>query len=324
MPLQDVQWRINLLSRSEVAGFTYFTYQVNCSEFTDLSHWGLLVSESETFTVDTITSTDGWQNTSAADPSSGSVYILKFNKQINCPALTLGIPGVPIVLVLPGTWNECAGEYLVKGSNEYAIGSVPVPCQDQTLSGEGDPHLQNIHGEFFDVWKLGKIDLLRLPKSRAHPAHLFVQGTISKVRFADGHVDDDCDGPVITAVHVSGNWLGNQKSVNVSLDINNTALKTHQNHPYSKLVVFNTKDDRKLKFTVQDVELTVEAKGRYDRQYLRFVAEHVTTFHGEVGGLLGSDDHSDESLRPDVCGEAPKHNRIGMFRSPDDLMALAS
>ena len=62
-------------------------------------------------------------------------------------------------------WKSCW--FLVKGGTYYAIGSARIPCDDQTTSTEGDPHLQNIQGEFFDVWKLGTVDLLRFPQDRA-------------------------------------------------------------------------------------------------------------------------------------------------------------
>ena len=69
--------------------------------------------------------------------------MIKYDEQINCPT---GETGVEIVLVLTREYEGCAGEFLVKCGTYYAIGSARIPCDDQTTSTEGDPHLQEHSG----------------------------------------------------------------------------------------------------------------------------------------------------------------------------------
>ena len=117
--------------------------------------------------------------------------------------------------------------------------------------------------------------------------------------------------------------------MNVSLDVESVALKFNAEVLASKSVKVSATEQRTLKFTIHCVDLTVQAKARFNRQYLRFVAGHVTSFNGAAGGRIGLDDHSDQSLRPDVCGEKlslqpqPKKNNAWLQLSRGRIMQLS-
>eukprot|EP00959_Pyramimonas_sp_CCMP1952_P475491 9504189-Pyramimonas_sp.AAC.5 len=52
---------------------------------------------------------------------------------------------------------------------------TPSPTADPTSSGVGDPHMQNIHGERFDLMKPGKHVLINIPQGSRDDAMLIVQ-----------------------------------------------------------------------------------------------------------------------------------------------------
>jgi len=86
------------------------------------------------------------------------------------------------------------------------IPSVP-PTPAPTVSARGDPHLVNLNGEHFDVNHGGEFTMLRIPQNTAKTADLELKATILPEH------GKPCT-TYITAVEVSGTWLG-QKVVQV-------------------------------------------------------------------------------------------------------------
>lgn len=311
--LEQVPWSVTFKNYEVSESETVFTYSVSCGEGKDLSHWGLVTAESFTINAGT-TSISSW--TQGRDGST-DIDMIKYDEQHDCPGTS------NYVLVVQGRVNKCLGQYVVKGGTVFAVGSTFVPCLEQSVTAEGDPHLQNIMGESFDVWKVGTVDLLTHPRKTHHAnLNLRVQATISKVNFK--HKDAECDGPVISAIGFGGAWFGH-KHVNASLDMDRFVLHVtnadHVNQLAPGMVKITRESEQQMRIQIGEAAFSVQAMERFHRRYLRFAAEHLASLDGEVGGLLGLDEHTDVSLAPEGCGRQAQ----GMLRTPTtEFMAVAS
>jgi len=80
-------------------------------------------------------------------------------------------------------------------------GADGVPTPAPTVSARGDPHLVNLNGEHFDVNHGGEFTMLRIPQNTNKPAEVELKASILPEH------GKPCT-TYITAVEVSGTWLG--------------------------------------------------------------------------------------------------------------------
>merc|ERR1719356_2386570 len=91
--------------------------------------------------------------------------------------------------------EACSGLYPATVS-----GSVACPPSLGTGSAVGDPHLQNVHGERFDLMKPGTHVLINIPRGeRVGAALLRVEAQADKL---GGH----CEDIYFTELNVTGSW----------------------------------------------------------------------------------------------------------------------
>lgn len=235
---------------------------------------------------------------------------------------TTTIPTASTTTYYLTTTTTTTTDYLNNDSVFAQGGNTTVPFEKDVVQRWGDPRFQNVKGEIFDVWKLGNIELLRVPMSKEEPALLLVQGIVSQVTYPG---ETECHGPVISALDFSGAWMGTHH-LNATLENEDTSLKFNADmqEERSSVVRVIVQNQRLLKFHINKFVATVEPVEGSIRKSLKFVAKHVSTLPGEIGGLLGMDDHMDASLRPDACFEdkAKQTNMTNLVRS-DMVMAMA-
>jgi len=157
--------------------------------------------------------------------------------------------------------------------------ATPAPTAAPTpASAIGDPHLQNIHGERFDLMTEGKHVLISIP--RGESAEL----TLLRVQADARRLGGRCTDIYFQELNVTGYWAEAKHTGGYHYDVSRSAVKTPQWVALGK------------------VELKV-IHGRTDSglRYLNIYAKHLGRVGFAVGGLLGEDDHEVVSTPAAEC-----------------------
>lgn len=166
------------------------------------------------------------------------------------------------------------------------------PSAPTTPSGEasavGDPHLSNLRGEHFDIYRPGNLVLLQLPR-RAQPARalLLVEADARRT------MGDPCS-VYFQAITISGAWTNQSEPIRFVAN------------PHGK--PSGTEWKRWMHFGTVDLKVTYRRKGT---DFLNIYAKNLLGTGFAVGGLLGSDDHKEFSARPPKCS----HRRAMLMAS---------
>lgn len=148
------------------------------------------------------------------------------------------------------------------------------------VAATGDPHLQNIHGERFDLMRPGKHVLIHIPRGeRVENALLRVE---AEARRLGGH----CADMYFQELNITGAWLDSATKQTSGLHFEAQAVRDE--HP------------KWMKFG--KVELKV-AHGRthHGTLYLNVYVKHLGRTGLAVGGLLGEDDHKEAAMPTESC-----------------------
>jgi len=163
------------------------------------------------------------------------------------------------------------------------------------VTATGDPHMQNVLGQRFDLAKPGKHILINIPRGWHKNAMLRVE---AEVRQLGGL----CADMFFHDLNITGTWV---EATGAS------GLR------------FQAEGMRKpnaewLKF--EKVELKV-ARGQTQEglQYLNFYVKHLGLSGFPVGGLLGQDDHT-EAARPNgACA-----HKVSLLAPDDQISSVSS
>jgi len=147
------------------------------------------------------------------------------------------------------------------------------------VSASGDPHLQNVHGEHFDLMKPGKHVLIHIPR-RAGMAN-----TMLKVEGDVQQMGGPCE-MYFQELNVTGGWVNAQRL---------EGLRFRAHGPRRKA------DSKWLR--LGDIRMkVVHGHTNQGTRYLNFYVKGLSATRLAVGGLLGEDDHTKEATRPRSCG----------------------
>ncbi|CAK0877921.1 unnamed protein product [Prorocentrum cordatum] len=142
----------------------------------------------------------------------------------------------------------------------------------------GDPHLQNIHGERFDLMKPGKHVLIRIPRRpRAGNVLLRVDALVRRL-------GGNCADMYFQELNISGSWVPGGQTAGLHFRAHG-APREHA---------------RWLKLGMIEAKV---AHGRtlQGQHYLNFYVKHLGRAGLPIGGLLGEDDHTEESVPSEAC-----------------------
>jgi len=215
------------------------------------------------------------------NPGNGNCWI-KFSYQ-NIPSAGLNCGG-----------SSSSWEYFTKTGTGTCSSATPdptpaptpspTPAPTPSVSATGDPHLQNVHGQRFDLMKPGKHILINIPRGEsAADAMLRVEAQASRVGVG-------CSDMYFQALNITGSWAEQQQAGGYHYSISEPAVE----HP--EWIAFYT------------VELkVVSGRTQHGIEYLNFYVKHLGRAGFAVGGLLGEDDHTDASTVPASC-----HNRVAL------------
>jgi len=146
------------------------------------------------------------------------------------------------------------------------------------VAATGDPHLQNVHGERFDLMKPGVHLLINIPRGvPAEDAFLRVQADARRL-------GGSCADMYFQEVNVTGSWAEAKQDGGYRYAASQRVFETPEWLACGK------------------VELKV-VHGHTQRglQYLNFYVRHLSRAGFVVGGLLGEDDHRDATTPPASC-----------------------
>jgi len=170
--------------------------------------------------------------------------------------------------------------YYYYANNQAGAKSIckapPAAPAGGPIGAVGDPHLQNVHGERFDVMQPGRHVLINIP--RGEPAALLrVVGEASRL-------GQQCSDMYFQALNVTGAWAD--------------AKRAGGYHYRSESVVNETPEW--IGFGKVELKV-VHGRTEHGARYLNFYVKHLGRTGFAVGGLLGEDDHQDVETPPEEC-----------------------
>jgi len=201
----------------------------------------------------------------------------------------------PYYLTPPGAsydWNlnreETCRDFLLC-SSEMPIGGSPSGyCPTATFSlrsqvsgvtAKGDPHLQNIHGEKFDLMKPGRHVLLYIPRAAAADA------TLLRVSAEAQKLGRRCEDIYFQELNITGKWAETQKP-------NGFVFRAAE--------AGCNRNSSRMRFDQLDLKV-VHGCTSQGVAYLNFHVKHIGRIGLVIGGLLGEDDHTEEATPSNAC-----------------------
>jgi hypothetical protein len=152
------------------------------------------------------------------------------------------------------------------------------------LKAYGDPHMQNIFGQRFDLMQPGEHSLVQIPRG------VGPEETLLRVVASASRVGANCQDMYIMKVNVTGGWV--EKAGGNLLHFEAGVSDVSQSHLYSTWLHFGPVDLKVAQGT------TVGGTA-----YLNFFVRKLTKTRYHVGGLLGEDSHEVEATPSARCLE---------------------
>jgi len=161
-----------------------------------------------------------------------------------------------------------------------AGGAAPSTSAAGSVAAVGDPHLQNIHGERFDLLKPGKHVLIHIPRGE------LAENTMLRVEAEASRIGGACTDIYFQDLNITGQWVTTEKKQAGGIRFQAQDV-----------------DDPNLdwvKFGKVDLKI---AHGRTEEgtRYLNLYVRHLKHAGHAVGGLLGEDDHEEAASPSEVC-----------------------
>ncbi|CAK0877987.1 unnamed protein product, partial [Prorocentrum cordatum] len=146
-----------------------------------------------------------------------------------------------------------------------------------SVAATGDPHLQNVLGQRFDLMKPGKHILINIPRGRHKNVLLRVQADARKL-------GGQCADMYFQELNITGQWVEAKGTSGLRFQSDDV----HNEQP--KWLQFGTVQVKVAHGHTQD-----------GAKYLSLYVKHLGHSGLAVGGLLGEDDHSDAAMSSDGC-----------------------
>jgi len=158
-----------------------------------------------------------------------------------------------------------------------AANTAPAPA---TVAAVGDPHMQNILGQRFDLAQPGEHTLLEIPRGAS------ASDALLRVTADAKHEGGACSDMYFKALNITGLWVSAQQK-------DGYMYTAGAPQPVAGWRTFGK----------------VEVKVAWGRtlggvEYLNFMVRHLTHAGHDIGGLLGMDDYTQAAKRDPSCGSA--------------------
>lgn len=201
-----------------------------------------------------------------------------------------------------------------------------TPSPTAPVGGHGDPHMVNILGEQFNIWRLGEAELLKIPRnSSASTADLRFLADVTEVGKGSGAC---ARPPYMTAMRLGGNWVGTRELSVQMVDgemrvlLGKKKLKPSLEHlRVTDNLIVTRPSEARVKIEVGNATIDVMHGGHRDIHgqfyFLNMEARNLGSLGFEIGGILGLDDHTVVEEKPAHC----KHEWLAVERHGSRLSA---
>jgi len=170
--------------------------------------------------------------------------------------------------------TDCSGGPQGGGLCRWNVYETMDPA---AASATGDPHLQNVHGERFDLMQPGQHVLISIPRGES------AEGALLRVQ-ADARRLGGCTDMYFQEVNITGSWVSSNQAGGYRYVASQAVVGTPQWVAFGK------------------VELkVVHGRTQAGNAYLNIYAKHLGQAGFPIGGLLGEDDHEDVAALPAQC-----------------------
>jgi hypothetical protein len=209
--------------------------------------------------------------------------------------------------------------------------SSSTPYTNDGGSAGGDPHVTNVHGDTFNVFKVGSMDFLRVPlESSVKDANLSVFGAVKDLV----GTSDRCEqSRYITSLLFGGAWIGEHRlkvlmqEGEMSVWLGEKPVKTSSEEtPIGTRLHLSRSNDDELQLRAGSMHIDVSAGGNHNGShfFLNIDAKSLASMNCRVGGLLGEDDHAGVSTPPAECQFSSSSQRELVTKHKATSVASAS
>lgn len=227
------------------------------------------------------------QNTKCEKTTAGGTYTVycwidaysfMSSWQANQLALESALPSA--FQAIPSGWTH-GFPYLV------SLGASTTTAVSNSALGSGiavgDPHLQNLHGERFDLMRPGEHVLVHIPR-RESP-----ENTLLHVHALAQTVGGLCADTYFTRINVTGKWPSALRPGGFIFRADDPDSGAESKW----MSLHGLSDGLQIKVAHGHTQQGV--------RYLNFYIKHLDRVGFPVGGLLGEDDHEEASTPPRAC-----------------------
>merc|ERR1719382_515753 len=186
-------------------------------------------------------------------------------------------------------------------SGAGGTGTATAGATGTGASAVGDPHLQNVHGERFDLMRAGKHVLISIPRGQS------AENVLLRVLADARQLGGQCADMYFQELNVTGSWAEAKQAGGYHYSVSQSYAKDSKWASFGK------------------VELKV-VHGRTESGllYLNVYVKHLGRAGFAVGGLLGEDDHEDVITPLAACAQRMSL-MAGSHKAPQGLsVAVAS
>jgi len=163
-----------------------------------------------------------------------------------------------------------------------ASGDEAREAPARSMAAKGDPHLQNIYGQRFDLMQPGKHALLHIPKGvtavDAVLLHVSAEARQMGARCADMYFQD---------LNITGVWAETEQAGGFRFRADEAGC--------------GEGGSRRLSLGKLDLKISHGCTTQGVR-YINLNVQHLGHIGMDVGGLLGDDDHTVEETASEECG----------------------
>jgi hypothetical protein len=195
----------------------------------------------------------------------------------------------------------------------------PTPSPTDVSGGHGDPHMVNVNGERFNLWRLGAVELLRIPRnSHNHPQIRFTANVSSE---HGAQADSRCSARYMTSMRFSGSWFGNQEvyirlvAGEMHVHVGKRSLSQLEKVQIEKNLIVSRPSESLVTVLAGDATINVMHDDAVFKPhfYLNADVRNLGSLGLKIGGVLGLDDHTAVAQKPASCEQfiAVRHNDYG-------------
>jgi len=172
---------------------------------------------------------------------------------------------------------------------------------DGAAAAIGDPHLQNIHGERFDLMRPGKHVLIHIPRGGS------VENTMFRVDAEASRLGDECTDMYFQEINITGQWVEARLAGGLRFEAQGGVDESPSWLQFGKVQV-----------------KVAHGRTRQGIQYLNFYVKHLGHVGFAVGGLLGEDDHGEAAMPSKECVHRMSLFSLPSAYFPSSLVSLPS